>query len=402
MVETRHRRNGGNEPPDAAQARPPTGGNETDPMQRTPRMRCSWWGARSHAILRRAGVAICACTAAVVAVACLSALGVLGQGPRSAALDVVHGAAGYTRPLWDAEGWAREEAGWDRIRLLGEAAGCRAHGWAPLPPAPAAAGGDALADAGAGVAAPTGSGSARTRRVVDAFLFQDEFALLRLRMLQLASRGQADTAFGVLPGEGNRSSPVTMVAVEADTTFTLAPKRLLLAEAVRAALEAGVGPLAGWVDRSTHPRGVVKHAAVTVWPGWTGRLQEWWRHSRRSDILLGAAGWHCSWCFRRVAQAVNKALTYSHSDRAHRPDHTDPAAMQRRMCSGADPFDQVPEVYTLAALADATISSASEARDATDVPALVARQPWAVPWLLPGRCEREDAPPGWRGDSRAN
>ena len=151
-----------------------------------------------------------------------------------------------------------------------------------------------------------------------------------------------------------------------------------------------------------HPRGVVKHAAVTVWSAAAESPLSWWGHSRRSDILLGAAGWHCSWCFRRVAQAVNKALTYSHSDRAHRPDHTDPAAMQRRMCSGADPFDQVPEVYTLAALADATISSASEARDATDVPVLVARQPWAVPWLLPGRCEREDAPPGWRGDSRAS
>jgi hypothetical protein len=142
-----------------------------------------------------------------------------------------------------------------------------------------------------------------------------------------------------------------------------------------------------------HPRGEVRHGAAALMgsPLGTG---EWWSHTRRYGALLEGAGWHLSWAFRTVEQAIDKAVTYSHADRARRPEHTQPRAMQRRMCLGEDPFDQIPEAYTWPQLLGFTVASCARVRAATDLPVLLQRQPWAMPWLMPGNCLREDAPPG--------
>jgi len=582
-----------------------------------------------------------------VAVAIVSvARGALGGPARSAVIDAHHALAGYTRPLWDWPTWRREHTGWVGVRFAGAAAGCVAHGFSPL------GGAAATGPAGKNVetASPAGSDaprSGRTRRVVDGFLFDGEFSLLRLRLYELAARRGEDSAMAQLGAEGG-DGPVTAVAVESGRSFTGRPKRRLLAEAVRAAVQCGVGPLAGWIDparvslaaagesvpllaldpaapsrpegpgggtggggddsaapcndptalerlsgkddrwggvplrhraeewaaagmgappppplpphavgsageaaagdaaapwlralRSVglpalvvvrgdaagqsspfgaegehrrglalagaavsspgdllmsgdvdeiprrdvvallrgcdvdgsaashgvvappgwvgaaadavaaagaaaaasplpspapltskrrpavrggsgggasggrapppfrpsvlqldlstylysleHPRGRVRHSSVTVRGGPTDD-GSWWGHSRKSDAVLIGAGWHLSWAFRRVAQVVSKAVSYSHSDRAHRPEHTDAAAAQGRMCRGDDPFGQVPEATTWAELLDSTVAAAARRDTAADAPSLLLRQPWAMPWLLPGNCLREDDP----------
>lgn len=581
--------------------------------------------------------------------------GALGPGARSVVLDARHWVAGTFRPLWDRQGHRGEEAGWARIRYAGPAAGCLAHGWRPLPTASTSTPETGLGNS----SAPLESRSQiveRSRRVVDSFLFNGEFHLLRVRLTEMASGSADDNALATLPHETGPA--VTMVVVESTRTFTGLPKRRLLAEAVRAALEIGEGPLAGWITRDTvrlvsasgghvnlprtgshgvgetprawkgwpargvvraamsrsvlrhpsqatdtgalrrgsvlaantsqtdsspgtqssdaawggvplvddakwapngwetppappapagraaaavasrggegwssrvlglglpllvvvdagaeggsargfgaegrqrgaaraqaaaaapvgalmlsgdvdeiprrgalellrgcavegsgrrtgggtdgsgdrlvaparwvghdaddaaskaaqarpnadvlaernradpgvhlglrtylysleHPRGEVRHGAAAIMgaPG----ADEWWSHTRRYVPLLEGAGWHLSWAFRTVEQAIDKAVTYSHADRAHKAEHTQPAAMQRRMCLGEDPFDQVPEAYTWPQLLGFTVASCARLRTTADVPVLLQRQPWAMPWLIPGNCLREDAPAG--------
>jgi hypothetical protein len=488
-------------------------------------------------LLRASGFVVCALGAFLVLWAAQS--GLLGSTLRSIVLDTVHFFAGHFRPAWDSRGYAAEEAGWTRIPFLGAAAGCAEYGWESLP------------------SHREGAGRLRTRQVIDGFLFNGEFDLLRMRMAEYSENIAGDGALSRLHGEGSR---VHLIAVESARTFTKQPKRLYLSEAIRSAVEHGTGPLAGWVNEHSvkvyfpgkggvppgtgstfwgndvadvgesawasegrerppplprgtdsdwlrlpilhvviasipqdaelfqaeglhrsemrrvgetialpgdlmlagdvdelpsrdalallrtcafdgldkpwnsavvssktlaqtpalvrsgqlverrepvqalqldlasflysfeHPRGSVRHGAVTVWDGSGSEplAGRWWSHSRRSPLLLVGAGWHCSWCFRLVAQVRDKAMAYSHADRAHKASHLDPKAIQERMCAGEDPFGQVAEAYTWGDWVDMHLASCSRRQSNYHLPALLVLQPMSMPWLLPGRCLRED------------
>lgn len=132
--------------------------------------------------------------------------------------------------------------------------------------------------------------------------------------------------------------------------------------------------------------GVVRKAALNVFPGFS---ESWYvSHSRRSDRLLAGAGWHCSFCFPLVTQVVDKVRAYSHASRATKPLHTDPDHVQRAMCRGADLFGHLPEAYSLRAVACVH----RRQRSIVDAPHGLRREPTRWPFLLPGRCVRQDAP----------
>lgn len=65
-----------------------------------------------------------------------------------------------------------------------------------------------------------------------------------------------------------------------------------------------------------------------------------YQHSRQSDLILADAGWHCSYCFREIAEFAFKMKAYSHADRVRRQSFLDPERIQRaaaRTCSTCSP-----------------------------------------------------------------
>ncbi|KAG9439656.1 hypothetical protein H6P81_019821 [Aristolochia fimbriata] len=75
-------------------------------------------------------------------------------------------------------------------------------------------------------------------------------------------------------------------------------------------------------------------------------LQTRYRHSRQSDLLFADAGWHCSFCFRRIDDIVFKMTAYSHADRVKTKDLLNDDRIQRIVCRGDDLFDMLPEEYS--------------------------------------------------------
>ncbi|PWA72826.1 beta-1,4-N-acetylglucosaminyltransferase family protein [Artemisia annua] len=57
-------------------------------------------------------------------------------------------------------------------------------------------------------------------------------------------------------------------------------------------------------------------------------------HFRQSDVILADAGWHCSFCFRRINEFIFKMKAYSHNDRVRfkkflNPERSSKSDMQR-------------------------------------------------------------------------
>lgn len=84
-------------------------------------------------------------------------------------------------------------------------------------------------------------------------------------------------------------------------------------------------------------------ASVTMW-----QRNSFYRHSKSGDIVLADAGWHCSYCFRTIAEYVIKMKGFSHSDRiGGRMDLLDPNRIQTTICRGKDIFGMLPEAYSV-------------------------------------------------------
>ena len=79
----------------------------------------------------------------------------------------------------------------------------------------------------------------------------------------------------------------------------------------------------------------------------TKRVDDEWyySHQRQTDDVLADAGWHCSFCFRHLADFRMKMLGYSHFDRVTNPKFLQDAEIQDRICTGKDLFDMFP-VYS--------------------------------------------------------
>ena len=117
-----------------------------------------------------------------------------------------------------------------------------------------------------------------------------------------------------------------------------------------------------------------------------------YRHSRQSDWLLDAAGWHCSFCFRYLSDFRTKVTGYSHWDRLTTAAQLDSQRLQRNLCAGRDLFDMYHEVF---AWRDVWLLwTGLLAQTAfTQLPRHLLDNPATFAFLLPGGCQRELSPP---------
>lgn len=112
-----------------------------------------------------------------------------------------------------------------------------------------------------------------------------------------------------------------------------------------------------------------------------------YRHSRQSDTILSDAGWHCSFCFRNIADVAFKMTAYSHADRVRRRDFLDVNRIQRLVCEGRDLFDMLPEEYTFRDLVK-KMGPIPRSASAVHLPSYLIRNAEKFKFLLPGGCLR--------------
>ncbi|XP_078434411.1 uncharacterized protein LOC144705545 [Wolffia australiana] len=112
-----------------------------------------------------------------------------------------------------------------------------------------------------------------------------------------------------------------------------------------------------------------------------------YRHSRQGDALLADAGWHCSFCFRKIEDFVFKMKAYSHADRVTRRSHLDPERIQEKICRGEDLFDMLPEEYTFKELFQ-KMGPVPKSFSAVNLPLSLLQNAERFKFLLPGGCRR--------------
>ncbi|KAK9119841.1 hypothetical protein Scep_017934 [Stephania cephalantha] len=111
-------------------------------------------------------------------------------------------------------------------------------------------------------------------------------------------------------------------------------------------------------------------------------------HFRQSDIILSDAGWHCSFCFRRISEFIFKMKAYSHVDRVRFSHYLNPKRIQSIICKGADLFDMLPEEYTFKEIIG-KMGPIPHSYSAVHLPAYLLNNADNYKFLLPGNCRRE-------------
>ncbi|KAL3649804.1 hypothetical protein CASFOL_006207 [Castilleja foliolosa] len=111
-------------------------------------------------------------------------------------------------------------------------------------------------------------------------------------------------------------------------------------------------------------------------------------HYRQSDYILADAGWHCSFCFRRINEFIFKMKAYSHVDRVRFSHFLNPKRVQRVICKGADLFDMLPEEYTFKEIIG-KMGPIPHSYSAVHLPAYLLEEADEFKFLLPGNCARE-------------
>ncbi|KAG0335762.1 hypothetical protein BG004_008337 [Podila humilis] len=129
---------------------------------------------------------------------------------------------------------------------------------------------------------------------------------------------------------------------------------------------------------------------------WETSIHKYYReiryiHSQSSKVLLTDAGWHCSFCFRTIADFQFKMAAYSHSDRIRYPYMTTPQWIQKTICEGGDLFGMFPEAYSFHELFK-MIGKVPKSITAVGLPKFLLENREKYRFLLPGGCVREDAP----------
>jgi len=121
----------------------------------------------------------------------------------------------------------------------------------------------------------------------------------------------------------------------------------------------------------------------------TGTTQ--YAHYRHADDILADAGWHCSFCFRRISEFIFKMKAYSHFDRVRFKRYLNPERIQRVICKGADLFDMLPEEYTFKEIIG-KMGPIPHSYSAVHLPSYLLEKADKYKFLLPGNCLRES---GW-------
>ncbi|CAA6668229.1 unnamed protein product [Spirodela intermedia] len=111
-------------------------------------------------------------------------------------------------------------------------------------------------------------------------------------------------------------------------------------------------------------------------------------HFRQTDDLLWDAGWHCSFCFRRISEFIFKMKAYSHVDRVRFSYYLRPSRIQEVICKGADLFDMLPEEYTFKEIIG-KLGPIPSSFSAVHLPAFLLQNADKYRFLLPGNCQRE-------------
>jgi len=121
----------------------------------------------------------------------------------------------------------------------------------------------------------------------------------------------------------------------------------------------------------------------------TGKTR--YAHYRQADDILADAGWHCSFCFRRISEFIFKMKAYSHVDRVRFKRYLNPKRIQRVICKGADLFDMLPEEYTFKEIIG-KMGPIPHSYSAVHLPSYLLENADKYKFLLPGNCLRES---GW-------
>lgn len=111
-------------------------------------------------------------------------------------------------------------------------------------------------------------------------------------------------------------------------------------------------------------------------------------HYRQTDLLLSDAGWHCSFCFRRISEFIFKMKAYSHYDRVRFAHYLNPKRIQDVICKGTDLFDMIPEEYTFREIIG-KMGPVPHSYSAVHLPAYLLNNAEEFKYLLPGNCKRE-------------
>ncbi|KAI8023922.1 Beta-1,4-mannosyl-glycoprotein 4-beta-N-acetylglucosaminyltransferase [Camellia lanceoleosa] len=111
-------------------------------------------------------------------------------------------------------------------------------------------------------------------------------------------------------------------------------------------------------------------------------------HYRQSDVILADAGWHCSFCFRRIHEFIFKMKAYSHFDRVRFSHYLNPNRVQKVICKGADLFDMLPEEYTFKEIIG-KMGPIPRSYSAVHLPSYLLENADEYKFLLPGNCLRE-------------
>ncbi|XP_010556220.1 PREDICTED: beta-1,4-mannosyl-glycoprotein 4-beta-N-acetylglucosaminyltransferase [Tarenaya hassleriana] len=111
-------------------------------------------------------------------------------------------------------------------------------------------------------------------------------------------------------------------------------------------------------------------------------------HFRQADQILADAGWHCSFCFRRISEFVFKMKAYSHYDRVRFSRYLSPKRVQRVICRGDDLFDMLPEEYTFRDIIG-KMGPIPHSFSGVDLPAFLLENSDKYRFLLPGNCLRD-------------
>jgi len=134
------------------------------------------------------------------------------------------------------------------------------------------------------------------------------------------------------------------------------------------------------------------------WPtglsSWRAQVHEWdeattyYRHSMASDNALADAGWHCSYCFRSLAEFSEKMQGFSHADRlAGDPSLLSPERIQQVICQGKDIFNMLPEVYSYRDMI--RLLNPERSKSMIDIPKFLIENEERFQFLLPGGCQRK-------------
>ncbi|KAI8341427.1 glycosyltransferase family 17 protein [Chlamydoabsidia padenii] len=111
-------------------------------------------------------------------------------------------------------------------------------------------------------------------------------------------------------------------------------------------------------------------------------------HYQVTETMLADAGWHCSFCFKNLADFQFKMQSYSHADRVRYPSLLELDRIQQVICDGGDIFGYLPEAYTYKDLWN-KMGNIPKQLTGGGLPDYVLSNPSKFRYLLPGGCQRE-------------